>query len=161
VEKFMRNLLRTKTSRIYFAILVLSFISGFFYKSRTHTDIYYEQLTTKNEAIKEINSNKCSDLNGKILSQTLINIDLKNYYELIQKRPDCKNLIDLISSKQSGPIPATEYSIEKEFQNKYQLFIMINNARTGLEFLTIAFLFILILKILKNIFQWIANGEKQ
>jgi hypothetical protein len=157
----MRNLLRTRTSRIYFAILVLSFISGFFYKSGTHADIYYEQLTTKNEAIKEINSNKCSDLNGKILSLALINIELENYYELIQKRPECKNLIDLISSKESGPIPATEYSIEKEFQEKYQSFIMKSNARTGLEFLIIAFLFILILKISKNIFQWIASGDKQ
>ncbi|MEY4732471.1 MAG: hypothetical protein RLZZ464_537 [Pseudomonadota bacterium] len=157
----MRNLLRTRISRIYFSVMALSFIFGFFFKSGTYEDIYYKQLVVKDAAIKEINSNKCIDLNEIILSQALINIDLENYYQLIQKRPECKNLVDLISSNEIGSIPATEYSIEKEFQNKYQLFIMKNNARTGLEFLTIAFLFIVILKISKNIFQWISNGEKK
>jgi hypothetical protein len=161
VEKFMQNLLRTRISRIWFAVLVLSFIFGFFYKSGTYEDIYYEQLIVKDAAIKEINSNKCSDLNENILSKASINIDLESYYQLSQKRPECKNLIDLISSKESGPIPITEYSVEKEFQKKYQSFIVKNNARTGLEFLIIAFIFIIILKISKNIFQWITSGDKQ
>ncbi len=161
VGKFMRNLLRTRISRIYFSVLVLSFVFGFFYKIGTHKDIYYKQLMTKDATIKEIKSNKCSDLNEKILSQALINIDLENHYQLSQKRPECKNLIDLISSQEIRSIPATEHSIEKEFQNKYQIFVIKNNVQTGLEFLAIAFLFIIFLEISKNIFQWIANGENQ
>jgi len=156
----MQNLLRTRISRICFAVLILSFIFGFFYKSGTYEDIYYEQLIVKDAAIKEINSNKCSDLNENILSKASINIDLESYYQLSQKRPECKNLIDLFSSQENRPMPATEHSIQKEFKNKYQLFVIKNNLRTGLEFLIIAFIFIIFLKISKNISQWIAGGEK-
>jgi len=154
-----RILPRSRKNRFYFVLVVMSFFIGFFYDSKNNSDIFYSNLIRVDKSIAELRSNNCNNLNNYEFSKKLNVGDIEFDIEVEKSNPNCLNFIETLQRSEFHSFPLTEESINDEFNKKFNNYILKSNSISGLYFLGITLLALLLINLARRIIRWIMNGD--